>query len=78
MAQGAVREIADTQRQIAVDMTWEAVSASPEVSSDRPVSRRMEMQLASHYGWKQYWSPDPLLDGSFPVDPEEVQEVSSQ
>jgi len=74
LAPETIGEINDAKLQIRVDLTFEMVCASPEASSDRPVSRQMEMLLASRCGWKKYSSPDPLLDGSVPPSPSEVQE----
>jgi hypothetical protein len=67
-----IGRIDDAKRQIEVNLTWEMVCASPDAASDRPVSRQMEILLASHYGWKQYWSPDPVSNGSVGTEPFEA------
>jgi hypothetical protein len=74
LAPETVGDINDAKRQISVDLPLEMVCASPDAASDRPVSRQMEMLLASHYGWKKYWSPDPLMDGSVAASPSVVRE----
>jgi hypothetical protein len=39
-----------------VSLTRQQVKDSPPLSSDKPVSRQMETDLYSHYGWAPYWS----------------------
>jgi uncharacterized protein YrrD len=43
-----------------VNLTREQVQKSPDIDTDRPVSRRAELVLYRHYGWTPYW---------FPLDP---------
>jgi len=38
-----------------VRLTKEQVEKSPSTDLDRPVSRQMEEELYTHYGWKPYW-----------------------
>jgi len=50
-----------------VSLTTEQVRQAPGVSTDLPVSRQEETELAAFYGWGQYWQvynyePDTLLD----------------
>jgi hypothetical protein len=43
-----------------VKLTMQQVKDSPDVDTDRPVSRQIEAQVHDYYGWDPYWS------GSFP------------
>lgn len=43
--------------EITVDLTEEQVKNSPDVDTDRPVSRQAEADLHTHYGWIPYWAP---------------------
>jgi hypothetical protein len=38
-----------------VRLTKEQVENSPPISSDEPVSRQMEVDLHTYYGWTPYW-----------------------
>ncbi len=46
----------DEAGQIPVAMTRESVRTSPDFSSEEPVSRQLEDQLHSFFGWQPYWS----------------------
>jgi hypothetical protein len=39
----------------AVNLTRQQVQDSPEITTDRPVSRQQEESLRSYYGWPAYW-----------------------
>jgi uncharacterized protein YrrD len=38
-----------------VNLTKEQVSSSPEIDTDKPVSRQQESELYGHYNWRPYW-----------------------
>jgi hypothetical protein len=38
-----------------VALTREQVEKSPDIDTDKPVSRQQEMDLHNHYGWPFYW-----------------------
>jgi hypothetical protein len=38
-----------------VELTREQVEKSPEIDTDKPVSRQQETDLYSHFGWPVYW-----------------------
>jgi len=38
-----------------VNLTKEQVSSSPDIDTDKPVSRQQEAELFTHYPWKNYW-----------------------
>lgn len=40
---------------IPVDLTKEQVKASPDVDTEKPVTRQMETSVYEHYGWPVYW-----------------------
>jgi hypothetical protein len=42
-------------QRMATDLTRDQVERSPDLSSDEPVSRRMENLINAHYGWQPYW-----------------------
>jgi uncharacterized protein YrrD len=42
-------------RSLSVELTKEQVENSPSISADEPVSRQMEVDLHTYYGWTPYW-----------------------
>lgn len=42
-------------REFPVDLTVDRVKNSPAVGLDEPVSRQMEAEIATHFGWEPYW-----------------------
>lgn len=38
-----------------VELTKKQVESSPDIGTDEPVSRQMEMDLHTYYGWTPYW-----------------------
>lgn len=45
-----------TKNTFPVNLTREQVNNSPEIDEARPVSRKMEIDLADYYGWPVYWA----------------------
>jgi uncharacterized protein YrrD len=45
-----------TSNQFPVTLTTEEIKNSPEIDTDKPVSRQKELRLHEHYGWPIYWS----------------------
>lgn len=48
-----------------VDLTIEQVRSSPDIDTDKPVSRQQEEALRQHYGWPGYWAA-PFGDAGIP------------
>ncbi len=55
-AAGGLRE---DRKHILVQLTRQQISDSPDASTDIPVSRQHEAQLAAYYGWPTYWAIPP-------------------
>src|SRR5690606_7856670 len=51
----AVRRIDWEHGTVVVDLTRREVEQSPDVSTDRPVSRQQELRLFEYYGYQPYW-----------------------
>jgi sporulation protein YlmC with PRC-barrel domain len=47
-------------------LTKAQVKDSPDITSDKPVSRREEEALHTHYGWEPYWAGGPEMVGLAP------------
>jgi hypothetical protein len=54
----AVDQMDWESRVLRVNLTTEQVKNSPSVDTDKPVSRRIEDELAKHFGWPLHWNPD--------------------
>ena len=46
-----------------VRLTKQQVKDSPEIDSDRPVSRQMETHVYNYYGWYPYWGTGLYMGG---------------
>jgi uncharacterized protein YrrD len=51
----AVKFIAWDTRAIAVDLTRDQVQRSPDIDTNKPVSRQREAEYHRYYGYPQYW-----------------------
>lgn len=51
-------------RHFPVDLTKEQVENSPDIDTDRPISRQRELELHHYYGWAPYWGMPGLLAGA--------------
>ncbi len=54
----------DTKRQeFSVRLTMQQVKASPDIDTDRPVSRQIETSIYDYYGWSPYWGTGFYMGG---------------
>lgn len=47
-----------------VNLTKEQVKNSPDIDTDKPVSRQQEIELYGHYQWQNYWGSGFYAGGS--------------
>jgi uncharacterized protein YrrD len=59
----AVRRQGWTDGFLHVAITKRQVKNSPDIDTDKPVSRQHEMQLSSHYDYPYYWGGDGFWGG---------------
>jgi uncharacterized protein YrrD len=52
---GAVIKKSSTQETFPVNLTKEQVRTSPDIDTNKPVSRQQEIELYGHYPWQPYW-----------------------
>ena len=52
-----IRKTTPDHAGLPVDLTREQIRNSPDVDTDRPISRQAELVLYRHYGWTPYWFP---------------------
>jgi PRC-barrel domain len=50
-------------RVFAVKLTKQQIKDSPEIDTDRPVSRQMETSVHDYYGWSPYWGSGFYMGG---------------
>jgi sporulation protein YlmC with PRC-barrel domain len=60
----SVQEIDDPANTIRVSLTRQQVEASPDIDSDKPVSRQNEAQYYDYYRWPYYWEGGGIWGGS--------------
>jgi hypothetical protein len=65
----------ESRREFSVRLTRQQVEDSPDIDSDRPVSRQLETNVYDYYGWRPYWDSGlymggfGLMGGVAPVEP---------
>jgi hypothetical protein len=52
-----------SEREFSVRLTMQQVKDSPDIDSDRPVSRQMETFIYDYYGWSPYWGSGFYMGG---------------
>lgn len=58
----AVEHVDAEQRVLSVHLTRQQVQDSPDIDTEKPVSRQQEIALHAHYNWPAYWTMrDPLV-----------------
>jgi len=55
-------ELDSKGRAFTAELTMQQVKDSPDVDTDRPVSRQMEMNIYDYYGWNPYWGNGLFTD----------------
>ncbi len=51
------------KQEFSVRLTMQQVKDSPDIDTDRPVSRQMETNIYDYYGWSPYWGGGFYLGG---------------
>ena len=51
---------------ITVDLTKKQIEGSPDLLTDKPVTRQFEEDYYKYYGWPNYWN-GPFLWGDYPI-----------
>lgn len=64
----AIDEIDMGKKQISINLTRKQVQESPDIDTDQPVSRQMEVLYHDYYSWPYYWE-DPSYSALYsPAD----------
>lgn len=51
--------------EFAVSLTMQQVKDSPDIDTERPVSRQIETNIYDFYGWRPYWGGTGFLMGGY-------------
>lgn len=69
-----INGIDEESRSFEVGLSLGQVENSPPIDTQLPVSRHYEQEYHRYYGWKPYWTLDPVF-GPFPATAASVQET---
>ncbi len=69
-----------TTQRFPIHLTKEQIENSPDIDTEKPVSRQKEQQLVNYYRWPAYWGEfDPLFPAPRELEqapvPEEIQQA---
>lgn len=89
LAPAVVKQTDWESEEFVVDLTKDQIKNSPDIDTDKPVSRQQEEQLSAYYTWDVYWGNEPhggAIFGAMPSDlyesemtePEDVNEQVPQ
>jgi uncharacterized protein YrrD len=53
----SIGNVIPSEKTVVVNLMREQVKDSPEVDSQKPLSRTLEEDLSRHFGWPMYWLP---------------------
>ncbi len=53
----------EAERKFSVRLTMQQVKDSPDINTERPVSRQMETSVYDYYGWSPYWGNGFFTNG---------------
>jgi hypothetical protein len=56
-------------KEVPVLLTRKQVQESPDIETEKPVSRQMELRLSHYYGWPVYWGAGVMGPGVMPPGP---------
>ncbi len=59
----ALGHLAPSDKEFPVRLTMQQVKDSPDIDTERPVSRQMEASVYGHYGWAPYWGGGLFVGG---------------
>src|SRR5665213_1133569 len=57
-----VRDIDPKEQEFLLALTMHQVKDSPDIDTDRPVSRQIETSIYDYYGWSPYWGNGLFTD----------------
>ena len=56
-------------QEFSVRLTMQQVKASPDIDTERPVSRQTETDIYDYYGWSPYWGTSFFMGGAIAGSP---------
>jgi hypothetical protein len=58
----------EAEKKFAVRLTMKQIKDSPDINTERPVSRQMETSVYDYYGWTPYWGNGLFSNGYGIID----------
>lgn len=76
LSPGVVQKSDWEHKEFFVSLTREQIVDSPDIDTEKPVSRQQEEQLSAYYPWEGYWETDSYAHGGgiFGMMPSELYE----
>ena len=65
----ALGQLDSAMHHFPVKLTMQQVKDSPDIDTERPVSRQMEADVYDYYSWNPYWSGGYIPGGYIPIAP---------
>jgi sporulation protein YlmC with PRC-barrel domain len=65
---GALGQIYSEGEEFTVQLTKSQIEKSPDVDTERPVSRQFEASIYDYYGWDPYWTGGLFMGGYPSID----------
>ncbi len=72
----AIKNAAWRDKVVKVGLSKEQIENSPPIESNKPVSRKKEMEISQYYSWPMYWQPSARSYGVF--TPPQVKKIEAQ
>ena len=64
----ALGAVSEDEQYLSIELTRKQIEESPDLTTDKPVSKQFENAYYGYYGWPTYWD-GPYLWGSYPAIP---------
>ncbi len=69
LSPSVVREMDFENKNFTVALTRHQVESSPDIDTDKPVSRQREIELQQHYNWPAFWTAEGTWPSITPLVP---------
>jgi len=58
----SVSALINSERKVPAKLTRDQIKESPDINTEKPVSRQQEIKLHEYFGWPYYWPPSGQLN----------------
>lgn len=63
----SIRAVDDATRRVEVNLTRQQVASSPDIDTESPITRQMEVDCFTHYRWPFYWTGAGVWGAAAPL-----------